>query len=125
MKVNSNKVKTDTYNQYVNIYNEEANKFNSLIERLEGDNTLSIPKKVDLYESVAEGSDLWKSNNEFYKDVDNINLLTEGISSGYFELCKKSVNDVVLDYNIVADEYNECIKNTSIDYILDMQNLKF
>ena len=103
-----------------NNYNIEADKYNSMLDRLSSYENIVIPNEARQEEMLSAEKQSYTDNNTFFSCIDKIELDKDRIASNYYSLCLKTYNYSVQDYNIIAEEYNKAVKETSIDFIKDL-----
>lgn len=107
----------EVYNEFVSSSNAAILKYNAIIDKI-GDyaDLIEVEKKTE--KSAADAvSQSWKKAPDYLKDLDDIIQEEKQISDEANKLAFNASNEMIKDYNIVADEYNLIVNNTVIDYI--------
>ena len=121
LRAQYNEICMNEYNAMVHLFNEDVNKYNSLLEKMAAYGVGEIPSAIVLLEEVTmDNKDIlekWHTVHNFEDDVDTIFSQIEDVNQKYYNVCLVSYNSVLGDYNIVATEYNDLLTRTSIDFI--------
>lgn len=121
-----NEICVNEYNTMVHSYNEDANRYNSLLEKMAAYNVGDIPDAIVLLEEVKMDNkailEKWHTLHNFADDVDTVLSQRGDINQKYYDVCLVSYNSVIEDYNIVATEYNDLVTRTSVNFIDGMTN---
>ena len=113
-----------TYNNAVDYYNESAGRYNDLVQTI-------LKHKIDTVSDnipIMERADA--SNEEFYSKYKHAQTLIDDINtceSKQREIADKQKNiryeayiSVVNDFNIIAEEYNNMVQESSVEFIKNM-----
>lgn len=98
-------------------YNDEVNKYNSVFDRLKGYENLVLSGDIKKEKLISPDSISFTDNTSFFYQIDGYISDKNRIDASYYSLCLKAYNDAIMDYNLVAEEYNKAVKETSIDFI--------
>lgn len=116
-----NQLALNNYNEQIELFNSEAEKYNSLLEKMAGYSINGMPNAVSMLDDAnrdnSELMERWKNIQSYIDDVSSIDSQIDELKQNYYNVCLSSYNGVVGDFNIVAVEYNKVIKQTSIDFI--------
>jgi hypothetical protein len=114
----------ENYNNAVENYNELVVRYNSLKAKIEGygitDSLESVDEKETLVGSVDECMAKWDTVDEYIADLSELYGDVENADEMYYDACVIAYNNVVNDYNIMANAYNELLEITSVEFIDDM-----
>ena len=108
------------YNDMINEYNEKAEKYNALIDSMVSRVDITLPDKVSLVTPISTNSiSLYDENfdRKLINDMEMISSDIKDLISKEGELRSVIIEALVKDYNLLADEYNRTVVNTSIHYI--------
>lgn len=112
------------YNIAVDNYNIEAERINNLVGKLSKYNVLNGNPRLELKSKMDKNfNSLPISESEIAgingkaNEMDNKGKTLE---KQYGDICRVAATGVVEQYNLLAKEYNDILKKTSIDFIKDL-----
>lgn len=108
------------YNDMIGQYNDMIIQYNANLEQLASYAKGTLPDSMNLLEEVVQAKSTWIDIDSYFVDYDSLCGDTASIEPQYLALCKETYNDVIRDYNLVAEAYNEAVSNAAVDFISGM-----
>lgn len=108
------------YNDLVNEYNEKAGEYNDLIDSVISRVEINLPDKASLVSTISSDSITNYDealDSKLTNDIETVSSDIIDFVSKQEELKCYVVEMLVNDYNLLADEYNKVVANTSVYYI--------
>ena len=112
------------YNIAVDNYNYEAERINALVGKLSKYNVLNGEPKLELKQKMDKDFNSLPISESEIIDINGksneIENKVEILEKQYGEICRIAAIGVVDRYNLIANEYNDLLKKSSIDFIKDL-----
>ena len=105
------------YNDQIDIYNADAEKYNTMVERFSVYPNITVSANIIIKPKITTAKPSWKTADIYFKSYNILEKEIYNINELYHSLCLNAYNDVIKDYNLVAEAYNEAVKNCSVEFI--------
>lgn len=123
-EINNSKQVCSDYNKAVIRYNDEADKVNKLLEILAEDDIIEDTNYLEKKQIMNISSDSTSLNDieidTINKDTDDIIAKAETLEKQYDEIYEIALKSYTERYNLLANEYNTLVKQTSVNFINDI-----
>ena len=105
------------YNSVMFMYNEQISRYNQAVEKI---SSYQLTEKNDTKvekQELKEYSAKWDNAEEYLIDVDNLQQDISVVNTEFYKMIVNTGNELVDDYNLVAEEYNTAVGNAVITYV--------
>lgn len=117
-------VSCSNYNATIDSYNIEAERINALVEKLSKYNVLNSKPQLETKQIMDKDFNRLPISErelaEINGKVTELKGKVDTLKKQYDDICRIVAIGLTEKYNIIAKEYNELVKTTSIDFIKDL-----
>ncbi|MEE3471738.1 MAG: hypothetical protein VZR24_13825 [Butyrivibrio hungatei] len=107
----------EIYNEALSSCNAMIAKYNALIDEIGDYATLMHVEKKQEKPLIDVAVQSWKKSTEYLEGLDILMQEEKQISDDSYMLVLNAENEIIKDFNIVADEYNVIVDNAVVDYV--------
>ena len=119
-------ISVDMYNSAVKEYNIEVDKINNFIDKVKQYNIIEQTSVLASKDVLNQNfNEFWDNGVDLSEISNKMNIIktdTESLKEEYYKICQVACNSAVNEYNKLANEYNELLSITSVDFIKDIDN---
>jgi len=117
-------VSCSNYNATIDSYNIEAERINALVEKLSKYNVLNSKPQLETKQIMDKDFNRLPISERELAEINGKATELKGkvdtLKKQYDDICRIAAIGLTEKYNIIAKEYNELVKTTSIDFIKDL-----